>query len=260
MPHTTDSNMRAVIAVEPGIVRCERTAVPQPGEGELLVKTRAASICGSDLHMVNFGWGMPEFPAVPGHPGHEAVGEVVESRSERFSEGDLVLTTPHIWDARSFADYQAIDDAHVLKLDPAVDIDTVTLAQQLGTVIYAAKRLPESLEGQTCVVVGQGSAGLFWDFVLARLGAERVISVEPLPWRRDLGTTYGVNDTVDVTGDGAKDAVMDLTAGTGADLVIEAVGSTSTLSQAFHLVRIRIEFVLRQEAELPSELVGWILG
>lgn len=229
--------MRSAIAVERGVVRCDEVELPVPGDGEVLVRTRAASICGSDLHMVNTGWAMHAFPAMAGHPGHEAVGEVVESHSDRFSEGDIVLTTPHIWNSRCFADYQAVDDAHVLKLDPEVDLDTVTLGQQLGTVVYAAKRLPSTLEGQTCLVVGQGSAGLFWDFTLKALGAEKIISIEPLTWRRELGKSYGVDQTIDVTGDAAVTAVKDLTNGEGADLVIEAVGTTPTLSQAFHLVR-----------------------
>ena len=229
--------MRAAIAVEKGVVRCEELEIPVASDGEVLVRTRAASICGSDLHMINTGWAMHAFPAMAGHPGHEAAGEVVESRSDRFNEGDIVLTTPHIWNSRCFADYQAVDDAHVLKLDAGVDLDTVTLAQQLGTVVYAAKRLPDSLEGQTCLVVGQGSAGLFWDFMLRKLGAEKIISIEPLKWRRDLGMSYGVDEVIDVTGDPAIEAVHELTNGIGADLVIEAVGSTPTLSQAFHLVR-----------------------
>ena len=248
MTGATKRLMRAAVAIERGVIRCEEVVVPQAGPGEVLVRTRAASICGSDLNMVNTGWGIPAFPAMAGHTGHEAAGEVVESRSARFSEGDLVLTVPHIWDARCFADYQAVDDAHVLKLDPDVDIESVTLAQQLGTVVYAAKRLPEpiarSLETRTCLVVGQGSAGLFWNFMLTRLGAKRVISIEPLAWRRDLGKKYGANDTIDVTGESATQAVMDLTGGAGADLVIEAVGSTPTLSQVFHLVREEGQVVL----------------
>jgi L-iditol 2-dehydrogenase len=229
--------MRAAVAVEKGVVRCDEIEIPRPAMGEVLVRTRAASICGSDLHMVNTGWAMHAFPAMAGHPGHEAVGEVVESLSDKFAAGDVVLTTPHIWNSRCFADFQVVDDAHVLKLEPDVDLDTVTLAQQLGTVVYAAKRLPASLEGQTCLVVGQGSAGLFWDFTLKKLGAEKIISIEPLAWRRELGLAYGVDETIDVTGDAAVEAVRDLTGGECADLVIEAVGSTPTLSQAFHLVR-----------------------
>ncbi len=230
-------SMRAAIATEQGKVWCDQVEVPRPKIGEVLVRTRFASICGSDLHMVNTGWAMHAFPAMAGHPGHEAVGEVIESCSERFSEGDIVLTTPHIWNSRCFADYQVVDDAHVLKLDSNIELETITLAQQLGTVIYAAKRLPASLEGQTCLVVGQGSAGLFWDFMLNQLGAEKIISIDPLVWRRQLGMSYGVDQAIDVTGDAAVEAVRDLTGGLGTDLVIEAVGSTPTLSQVFHLVR-----------------------
>jgi L-iditol 2-dehydrogenase len=241
---TSNGKMRAAIATELGVIRCAEVPMPQIKEGEVLVRTLAASICGSDLHMVNTGWGMHAFPAMAGHTGHEAAGRVVETRSPRFSEGDLVLTVPFIWDSRCFADYQAVDDEHVLKLDPDVDLDNVTMAQQLGTVVYAAKRLPESLEGQTCVVVGQGSAGLFWDFMLKKLGAERIISIEPLVWRRELGPQYGVDQTIDVTGDAAIQAVKDLTGGVGTDLVVEAVGSTPTLSQVFHLVRREGKVVL----------------
>jgi len=236
--------MRAAIAVERGVIRCEEVEIPQIKPGEVLVQTMAASICGSDLHMVNTGWGMHAFPAMAGHTGHEAAGRIVESRSEKFAVDDLVLTVPFIWDSRCFADFQAVDDEHVLKLDAGTDFDTITLAQQLGTVVYAAKRLPASLEGQTCVVVGQGSAGLFWDFTLKQLGAEKIISIEPLAWRRELGKSYGVDQTIDVIGDAAVDAVKDMTNGAGADLVIEAVGSTPTLSQVFHLVRQAGQVVL----------------
>lgn len=243
MPET-QGKMRAAIAIARGVIRCEEVDMPRIQDGEVLVRTLAASICGSDLHMINSGWGMHAFPAMAGHTGHEAAGRVVESRSDKFSEGDIVLTVPFIWDSRCFADYQAVDDMHLLKLDPGIDMDSITLAQQLGTVVYAAKRLPASLEGQTCVVVGQGSAGLFWDFILKQLGAEKIISIEPLAWRRELGLSYGVDEAIDVTGDAVMDVVKEMTGGAGSDLVVEAVGSTQTLSQAFHLVRSEGKVVL----------------
>ena len=176
--------MKGVVYLGDSEVEVREFPQPEPGPGQIVIESKVAGLCGSDLHMVNTGWAMHTFPAMAGHPGHEAVGHVVESRSDRFSEGDIVLTTPHIWNSRCFADYQAIDDDHVLKLSPNVDLDTITLAQQLGTVLYAAKRLPASLEGQSCLVVGQGSAGLFWDFTLSILGAETIpqrISLM-LPW------------------------------------------------------------------------------
>ncbi|MQF64225.1 zinc-binding dehydrogenase, partial [SAR202 cluster bacterium AD-802-L14_MRT_200m] len=49
--------------------------------------------------------------------------------------------------------------------------------------------------------------------------------------------SYGVDHAIDITGAEAVNAVNDMTGGIGADLVVEAVGSTETLSEAFHFVR-----------------------
>ena len=72
--------------------------------------------------------------------------------------GDLVLTVPHIWYAKCFAEYQAVDAAHTLKLPPGPPVEHVLMTQQLGTVIFATQRLPNSLEGLMCAVLGQGRA------------------------------------------------------------------------------------------------------
>ncbi len=61
--------MRSAIAVERGVVRCDEVELPVPGDGEVLVRTRAASICGSDLHMDNTCLAMHAAPAMAGHPG-----------------------------------------------------------------------------------------------------------------------------------------------------------------------------------------------
>ena len=58
---------------------------PEPFETDAIVKTEMASLCGSDLHMVGKGWQMPEYPAPPGHPGHEGVG-IVEEPPQRYPE------------------------------------------------------------------------------------------------------------------------------------------------------------------------------
>ena len=233
----------SALCVEPGRFDVIDAPFPEMGEGDALLRYEVASICGSDLHIAYMGWNVDEWPLPPGYPGHEGVGRVVETRSDRFQPGDRVLAVPHIWNSFGFAQFQAVDDAHLLKLPSEGDAASLSVVQQLGTVIFAAKKLPD-LSGQTAVVVGQGSAGLFWDFVLKRRGVERLVSIEPLAHRRELGPRYGVDVAIDVTGDAATQAVLDLTGGAGADLVIEAVGSTPTLSQVFHLVREEGQVVL----------------
>ncbi len=231
-----NQTMLAARAFAADDVRCVEVPVPNPQPGELLVKTESASICGSDLHMALLGWGIPNWPAPPGHPGHEGAGTVVESRGGRFKPGDRVLTAPRIWDSRCFAEFQNIDEAYVTPLPDDVTFEYATMAQQLGTVIYAVRRLP-GVEGAVCVVMGQGSAGLFWNYVLKRNGAARVITVEPVEHRRSLGRFYGSDEGIDPGVAGWSNAVLEATGGVGADIVVEAVGKAETLSTAFDLVR-----------------------
>ena len=110
------------------------------------------------------------------------------------------------------------------------------MAQQLGTVVFGCRKLPPLL-GQTVAILGQGSVGLFHDFMLRRLGAHRIIAIEPVPERLAHGVNMGVDEAIDVTGQRATDAVLDLTNGQGADVVIEAVGSVETFNQTLKIVR-----------------------
>jgi L-iditol 2-dehydrogenase len=98
--------MKAARWVGLGRVECEDVPVPPVADGEILVRTVYASICGSDLHEVFFETPPPSMPA--GHPGHESVGEVVESRCPGFAPGDCVLTVPHAVDGRCLSEFQAL--------------------------------------------------------------------------------------------------------------------------------------------------------
>ncbi len=228
--------MPAALATALKQIRCDEIPIPDPVSGKALVKTRLGSICGSDLHIAYMGWNVYEFPLPHGYPGHEGVGEVIDGGDNDFSPGELVLTVPNIWSSRVFAGYQVIDPQFLLKLPTDVPESHLLMAQQLGTVVFGCKRLP-SLLGQTVAIIGQGSVGLFHDFMLRRLGAHRIIAIEPVSERLAAGKAMGIDEAIDVSGKRATEAVLDLTNGQGADLVIEAVGSVETLNQTLQLVR-----------------------
>ncbi len=217
-------------------VRCDEIRIPEPQPDMVLVKTKLSSICGSDLHIVYMGWNASEFPLPHGYPGHEGIGEVVDPGNSSFQVGDLVLTVPNIWSSKAFAGYQLIAPRFLLKLPPDVPEAHLLMAQQLGTVVFGCHKLPP-LMGKTVVVLGQGSAGLFHDFILRRLGAHRIIAVEPVPARLEAGKRMGIDEAIGVTGQSAVDAVLDLTGGQGADVVVEAVGAVETLNQSLSMVR-----------------------
>lgn len=232
------TTMAAAVATAQRQVSCQEVPVPEPQAGKVLVRTQMASICGSDLHVVYSDWKLGQFPMEAGAPGHEGVGEVVDGGGTEFSAGGRVLTVPKIWDARTFAAYQLIPPEQLLRLGSSMPVAHLMMAQQLGTVVFASRLLP-TLDGATAVVIGQGSAGLFHDFMLRRLGAGRIIAIEPIPGRLAMGKAMGVDEAIDVTGPRATEAVLDLTGGRGADVVVEAVGSVETLNQTLRLARPR---------------------
>ena len=229
---------RAGQLVELGRMAFVEAPVEQLRDGDLLVRSRYASICGSDLHVVNHGVDTEPDLWAPGYPGHEGVGEIVESRAAGFVPGDPVLVAPLVPEARCFAEYQRVRATSVVELeDPLPPIEQVLMAQQLGTVIYAARQHPWDAAGRTVAVLGQGSAGLFWAWSLKRAGAARVIVADRSPSRLAASAGFGADVMVDARTDDFTEAVMDLTSGEGADAVVEAVGRRETLLQSIRLCR-----------------------
>jgi L-iditol 2-dehydrogenase len=239
-------DMRAGQLVERGRIEVGRFPAPEPEPGDVLVRNLAAAICGSDLHLAFGSWGPDEWPLPPGVPGHEGIGEVLESRSERYRPGDRVLTTPIPGHARGFAELQAVPGAQVVPVPADVDVATMLMAQQLGTVIYALKRFwPRAggagdglLEapGETATVLGAGTAGIHFTQLLKRAGFGRVVVSDLFPHRLAAARAAGADVTVLAPGESAVDATMDLTGGRGADLVVEAAGRDAARAQAVRAV------------------------
>ena len=163
--------------------------MPAAADGEILVRTAYASVCGSDLHAV-FGRG-PAQPAAPGYPGHESVAEVVESRCPGFEPGDYVLTVPFAVDGRCLAEFQALPGAACVRLPSTAPLSHLLMAQQLGTVIYALRYHPLNVVGKDAAVIGQGSAGAFFTFMLKRAGAARVLVSDKSTARLAYSSTGG---------------------------------------------------------------------
>ena len=206
--------------------------------GDVLVRSRYASICGSDLHVVHHGIDTEPSLWAPGYPGHEGVGEVVESRAPGFAPGDEVLVVPPVPQSRCFSEWQRVRAGSVLRLEgPLPPLDQVLMAQQLGTVVFAARQQPWDVAGRTVVIIGQGSAGLFWAWWLKRAGAARVVVADRSPSRLGVSPRFGADVVVDAGVDDLTDVVMDLTSGVGADAVVEAVGRRETLLQSVGLCR-----------------------
>jgi L-iditol 2-dehydrogenase len=230
--------MRAGQMVGVNDMRCVETAIPEIGDGQILVKTTMASICGSDLHVVCHGAGVNHsLPCPHGYPGHEGIGEVVASNHDGVGVGTRVLCFPFAAASEGFSEYQRMDGKYVLPLpESAVPEEQLLMAQQLGTVIFAARQRPVDVVGRTVMVLGQGSAGLFWTYWLKRSGAARVIAADLSDTRLAVSSQFGADVTINAGEVDLQEAVRELT-GEGPDYLIEAVGRRETLFQSIELVR-----------------------
>lgn len=179
-----------------------------------------------------------EYPFPVGTSGHEMVGvvEEIDGPHSGIEVGDvaLVLAPRH----RAMAEFYVASTDDVLVLPEGPPVEHLLMAQQLGTVVHACKRLP-NVVGKDAVVIGQGSAGLFFDAMLRRMGARRVIGLDVKPARVEAGLWSGATSTLNTATVDACEAVEEITDGQMADLVVEAAGEVETINLAARLVRER---------------------
>ena len=232
--------MRAVQVIAPGQAVFVDTPVPELKPGHALVRPRLLSLCGSDIWMIDHS--LPEkYPFPPGTSGHEMIGvvEAVAPPNGALQAGDVTLTL--VLGHQGMAEYYLAPVEHVLPLPPGKPIEHLLQAQQLGTVIYASKRLPSLLDKRVAVI-GQGSAGLWFDLVARRMGARQVIAIDVQAHRLALSPHYGATDTLhteEANPAGAAEAVAEVTGGRMADVVIEAAGEISAINLAVELACVR---------------------
>ena len=225
--------MKAARWVARGRVVCLEVPRPAVASGEVLVRTTYASICGSDLHSVFLTDPEPDQPA--GFPGHESVGEVVESRCGGLHPGDYVLTVPHAPAGRCLAEYQALPGSACIRLPATAPASHLLMAQQLGTVVFALRRYRADLRGKDAAVIGQGSAGAFFTYLLKRAGARRLMVSDRSPARLAYSRQLGADLIVNADIEDFRARTREATGGRGADLVVEAVGSRAAFCGSLEL-------------------------
>lgn len=241
--------MRALQVVARGRAEFVDTEKPAIKPGQALVRPRLLGLCGSDIWMMDFG---PEelFPRATGTTGHEVIAEIVEINGSHptLKPGDMTLALAP--DHRAMAEYYVAEIPNLLPLPGGKSHAEYLMAQQLGTVIYACRYVP-SMIGKTVAVVGQGSAGLWFNVAAKRLGARRVIAFDHHEHRRALSSYYGADHVLDGAGESVEEQLLGLNDGEHADIVIEAAGRESAINLAFKLAKDYEGFML--QFGLPRE-------
>ncbi len=240
----------------------EEVPVPRPVGDEVLLRVEAAGLCHSDLHLMDGAAG-----AVPFEPpytlGHEVVGTVVATGSDA-GEVSGRFAVHGIWACGScrqcrrgrenyctaltgsigcgigrdggLADYMLVPSAR--HLVPVGDGDPVALAPLTDaalTAFHAIRPHQGSLAEALVVVIGIGGLGHLALQLLREAGTTAVVAVDPRPEARDLAVQLGATDVAE-SADAAAAVLADLDGGSGADLVLDFVGSADTLGATDRLL------------------------
>lgn len=204
----------------------------------ILVRTFCVSLCGSDIPKFTGSKRLFGYPLPPGSSAHECLGQVVESTSDKFAPGDWVIALPEA--DKGLAQFFVSTDAKAVKLPSDVATEEAnTLIQPLCTVVNGFDRLPQ-VAGKTVVVIGLGSIGLMFTWLLHREGAH-VVGIDPCEWRCELAQGLGAASVYPMRSIELVHAVRQgLSGWETPDIIVEAVGhQTETINDCFELVKRR---------------------
>jgi len=264
----------------PGKVEFEQRPLPGLSGDQVLIKTKAVSICGSDVHTFK---GKHPFAPLPAALGHELSGEIdrIGQNVDRLSVGDRVVLEPVITCGRcefcrkgaynlctsisfyhrqgkgAFTPYFIADQNRTHKLPDNITFEEGALVEPMAVAIHAVKKADIRL-GDRIAVFGAGAIGLMI-LTLARLQGSVVYVVDVqnprLQKAKSLGAAEAFNNS-DLT---AVDQIMSHTAGSGVDISFEAVGLQATFIQALQVLKKGGRAVLaglnaKPEITIPSNI------
>jgi 2-desacetyl-2-hydroxyethyl bacteriochlorophyllide A dehydrogenase len=216
------------------------------GEDEVIVKNHLIGICGSDksFYRGKLPGQTTEFRQKPGFPfylGHESGGTVVEvgSRVREYRPGDNVMAFG--WN-NNIAEYFKAKVWEVQLAPAGLDPDLASLGEPIACAMHSGLNSGVQL-GDTVVVFGGGFAGQIIAQVVKKKGALRVVVVDPAEEKLELARKLGADHTVNPSRENPVESIKALTGNQGADVVVEAAGTETTINQATEVIKRNGTFV-----------------
>jgi len=237
---------------------------PKPGEDEVLVRVRASSVCGTDVHLWQWNpWAEARVRRIPLVLGHELSGEVVEvgRAVKSLAVGDHVSAETHIVDGTCyqcrtgrmhicehvevlgvdhdgvFAEYAILPELNAWKNDPTLEPEIASVQEPLGNAVHSL--LPEDTDedvaGKRVLVTGCGPIGLMAIAAAKAFGAETVVATEVNPLRAGLARKMGADAVLDPAAEDGHLAarVREASGGHGVDVALEMSGHPASLGLVF---------------------------
>jgi len=242
--------MHAIVNTAAGKLAWLESPLPEPGPGQIRIRTAACGICATDLEMIA-GWERTGFPAIPGHEwaGYvDAAGDGVDPALA----GQLCVANNFLADGGEvgfehpggYGQYLLTEAANVHRLPADFPVTTAALIEPLAVVIRALRRL--RLAGRKPVLIsGDGPIGLLALMVLRHAGVERVAMIGGREGRLALARDLGAAATFNFLRLG-PDLIPAVQQQFGAAIpaIVEMSGSANALHTALQLLANQGQLIL----------------
>jgi L-iditol 2-dehydrogenase len=254
--------VKACVFRAPGDVIVTELPKPEPGPGEIVLRTAAAGLCHSDVRVYK-GEKYARQGVVPGHEISGIVDSVGDGVRD-ISIGDRVALCPIIacgscsfcrvgkrnrcphrvtlgYDENGgLGEYLLVPEpivrlGHVFKVPGGVDLNLASLLEPTACV-FNSMELLDVEAGVTMLVIGAGPMGLMHVVVARALGATVLVS-EPDEERRGWARKLGATLTIDPMAQDTVASVKDFTDGNGVDVAVVTTGAVPAVAPAFQAVR-----------------------
>lgn len=231
--------------------------IPSYGPDEVLVKVKATSICGTDMHIYKWDSWAENTVVTPNVFGHEFAGIVagVGSHVNNVKLGDHISAEGHMVcgvckacrtgnghvcpNTRSFgitapgcfAEYAVVKASNVIHNRTDMPFEIGCLQDPLGNAVQTV--LSGDIVGKSVAIIGVGPIGLMAVAVAKASGAGLVMATDVNPYRLGLAERMGADITINSTQTPLAQALMEATGGEGAEVVLEMSGHPDAIRAGF---------------------------
>jgi NADPH:quinone reductase-like Zn-dependent oxidoreductase len=200
---------------DPDVLHYEEAERPEPGDGEVLVRVRAASVNPIDWKYRR-GFVEKQLPAVLGN---DVSGTVEVSRAEGFAEGDEVFGLAA---SGGYAEFATASSAVIAKKPAGISHEQAAAIPVAGLTAWQALFDRAGLEsGQTALVAGAAGGVGHFAVQLAKFAGARAIGTGSSR-NRDFVLSLGADEYVDYTQQDVAETVS------GVDVAFDTVGAETT--------------------------------
>lgn len=221
--------MKAVVVSEfgpPDVLKYIDVKEPNIGPHQVLIKSSATSVNFADIKAKYGNYGADKPPFIPGLDIAGTIAQVGES-VENFNKGDRVIAFSS---DGSYAEYVVADSILTYSLPDSLDFQTAAACPTVSFTSYnLLAKVARIVPGESVVIhAAAGGVGSTAIQIAKILGAEKVIGVVSTEEKVNTALQAGASHVINSSKDKIVETVLELTNGTGVDVILDSIGGSTT--------------------------------